>query len=195
MESRRRGGVSILEMLVTLLIVALLIAAAVEILQNTGRQIRQMTGEMTQRALIQASLDKLMTDISLAGKDQATLQVKNDASSWYESSRVTIEWPDVQGGEAYKRIDWAAAPDKDEAGLILYRRVKIKGSQEDAYFIPLCENLYSFQVQLAAGGEASPEDPNRQQMVDIVVESYRDRNRDPERLLVVSRTFCRERLE
>jgi hypothetical protein len=117
--------------------------------------------------------------------------------SWYESSRVTIEWPDAQGGEAYKRIDWAAAPGQDEESLVLYRRVKTKGSEEDEYFIPLCENLYSFRVQLlaAGAGEEPIEDPNSNQMVDVVVESYRDQRQDPERLLVVSRTFCRERLE
>jgi type II secretory pathway component PulJ len=79
-RNRRRRGVSILEMLVTLLLVAMIIAAVLEVLQSTGQQIDRLTQEMTQRALIQASLDKLMEDISLAGKDQATLQVTDDAS-------------------------------------------------------------------------------------------------------------------
>jgi type II secretory pathway pseudopilin PulG len=191
----RCAGISVLELLVTLLIVSLIITAVLQVLQSTSRQMDRMNREMTQRGLIQASLDKLMEDISQADRNNSRVAVKEKFVGGYDSSQVTIEWSDWEGEKAYKTIDWVAVPEYDGEGLVLYRRATSKGSEEEEYFIPLCENLYSFQVKLLSTEEGAIDDPNNTQMIDVLVESYRDEQRDPDRLLVVSRTFCRDRMK
>jgi len=187
-----------LEIIATLLIAAMVTIAVLQLVNDISRQSVRIDGQLTQTGQIQNCLDKINDDVIAAVHTKAKIDVKQGSSGGHDTSRLTLTV--VSKDEAAKvisRIDWVAAPYPDRDDLILYRRYLSETESENElqdYYIPLCENINSFVVELL--NEEAMEDPNAPPaMLQIRTTSYYPGSDDSENLLTANRTFCLRRFE
>jgi hypothetical protein len=187
-----------LEIMATLLIAAMVTIAILRLVNSISEQTVRIDGQLTQLGQIQNCLDKLNDDVVSAVRTKAKIDIKQSSSGGYDTSRLTLTV--VSNEEVPKvinRIDWVAAPRPDRDDLILYRRHISETKSEDTlqdYYIPLCENIHSFVVELLS--EEGMEDPNAPPAIlQIMTTSYYPGSHDSENLLFANRTFCLRRFE
>ena len=194
----KRSGFSMLEIMATLLIAAMVTIAILRLVNNVSEQTVRIDGQLTQLSQIQNCLDKLNDDVVAAVRTKAKIEIKQSSSGGYDTSRLTLTVvSDEEVPKVINRIDWVAAPQPDRGDLILYRRHISETKSEDKlqdYYIPLCENIHSFVVELLS--EEGMEDPNAPPAIlQIMTTSYYPGSHDPENLLFANRTFCLRRFE
>ena len=192
-----RLGLSLLELTVTLFIVAIISVAVLTLLHHTAEATRSVDEYMTRSAAIQHSLDMLEADLTAAVEDKdLQLIVRNENLGGRLSSHLTLRTGNPKAAQPRSQIDWIAVARYDDDDLVLFRRQTTPRAKEPALYIPLCQHLRSFDVeQLNTTGEAL-RDPNLPTpMIRISAELYRPGPRDPDRLFAVSRTLCLRRFE
>ena len=192
-----RRGFSLLELTVTLFIVAIISVAVLKLLHHTAEASRSVEEYMTRSAAIQHSLDMLEVDLTAAVEDEnLRFIVRRENLGGRPSSHLTLRLGDAKNAKNRSQIDWIAVARYDDDDLVLFRRQTNPRDKEPALYIPLCQHLFSFDVeQLNTIGKAL-RDPNLPTpMVRISAELYRPGSRDSDRLFAVSRTLCLRRFE
>jgi len=180
---------SVLELIVTLVIVAMISAVVLQLLDNTKRQSRRLNVRMTRLNQIDYCLDRLENDVINSVLSGAEINVEKSRSSSVISLVTTAG---DKKSKPTAQIDWIAASHYPREDLILYRRQIAKGVDSDELYIPLCENLMSFQAELFS--EEGIVDPNSPPAVlQVQARLFRTDDYDPEQLLTISRTFCLRR--
>ncbi len=195
--AHRAQGATLLELLVTLLIVAMILAAVVGILSQVRGRMAQLDQRLNRRAALQHSFDRLLSDIVASSEHQAQLQVENAYFGDMVTSHLIIGGV-KEGGEdsASRLIDWVAVPRLQEEDLVLFRREQRLSDEEDAVFVPYCDNLYSFDVALMDTAGEELDDPNSSfALLEVQAELFTDDDRTPERAVMFSRTFCLNRFQ
>lgn len=187
---------SLLELLVALVITALVSGAVLLLLQQARSQEIFVDYRMTQHGLIQTALDRLFDDLTSTTYADGKVEITHAMVGWQDTSQVSLEVKGSQAsGRPARQIDWLAAPHDEGDDLILYRRDRI-GRDAEAMYIPLCENIHSFVVEmLDRRGESMP-DPNlAASMFEVEVDIYRDPVPNPERLVKFTRIYCPKRFD
>ena len=124
--------------------------------------------------------------IAALADSQITAETKTD--SGLETSKLTmITGADKKSDRPSRLITWVAAKQHERDDLVLYRRESSGKGDQDALYIPLCENLYSFRLELLN----DEEDPNSPPAtMQIRADLFRSESKNPEELITVNKTFC-----
>ncbi|KPK76313.1 MAG: hypothetical protein AMJ79_07135 [Phycisphaerae bacterium SM23_30] len=188
-----RQGLTILELLVTLVVMTLIPLAVLSILDHTRTQSMMITEEMTRQGSIQHCLNMMVDDITAAATKNSKIEIDNHTlSDGRETAHLTIYTytrPDQQDPDV--QVDWVAVPRFGQNDLVLFRRERSTTSPSDL-FIPLCENICSFQVvRLDPEGQASLD--SDLPLLEIYARIYRFGPPDPQRVFIAHRTFCSQR--
>ncbi|MBN2210325.1 MAG: hypothetical protein JW709_02910 [Sedimentisphaerales bacterium] len=196
-STRRFLGVTLLELLVTLLIVAMILTAVVGILSQVRGQMSRLDLRLSRRAALQHSFDRMLSDIVSSSEHQAQLQVETASFGELATSHLIIGDAEKSNeNQAYHRIDWVAAPRLEEEDLVLFRREIRISDEDDAVFVPFCDNLYSFEVDLMDTSGEALDDPNSPYaMLEVRAGLFTDDDRSAERVTMFSRTFCLNRFQ
>ena len=99
--------------------------------------------------------------------------------------------PPTDQGEPDVRIDWVAVPRFEQNDLVLFRREQSLTTETDLY-IPLCENISSFEV-LRITPDGIPSRDTALPLIEISAYMYRPGPPDPHRVFTARRTFCSDR--
>jgi len=193
LATRQLAAFSLLELLSVLVIMAMIAVVVLQLLHRIDEQTRFLHQEMTQRLAIQHSLNQLIEDIAAGADNNMKLNVEYGSFGGHDTAHLMIKsGSSAKNRNPINRIDWIGAPrhlDDGNTDLVLFRRART--GKEKSLYIPLCENLYSFQVEfLDDQGQVITKDSP--EMIVATAQVYRS-DRDPDRLLTVSRTFCLER--
>jgi len=193
-QQRLRHGVSILEMTVTLVIIVAVLTVSLLLLHNITDRTRSVGERMAAEAIIQHCLTQIVQEVTTAGRE-ANISVEQDVRGGQTASRLTIVF---EAGKATKtvvhRIDWVAAPRLEQQDMVLFRREMRHTDRERALFIPLCESLHCFRVDLLDRQGKLFHDPNdTPRMVELTAQVYQFGPAYPEQLLTARRTFCLRR--
>ena len=193
----KRRAFSILELLATLILVAMICAAVFGVLQHTTEQSQSINRRMSRMADIQYCMDRLMNDIVVGSQNGGKITVQNHSYGWQDTCRITIGATKTgTGAPKGMSIDWVAVLRQEEEDLVLYRRETRPGQTENNLYIPLCEHLYSFQAEPLNPDNTLIDDPNiTPTLINIEVKMYRAKLPDPKQLLRVNRTFCLKRFQ
>ena len=113
-----RRGLSLLEVLVTLVIVALISVAALQVFSSTTEGIRRLQQDMVRE-----------------DSDRETAHMTIIAES---GARRTLP---------SRLVEWVAMPRDEFNDLVLYRRVYPSPDRRTTKYIPMCEGIYSFVVE------------------------------------------------
>ncbi len=193
----RPRAFSVLELIVTIAIVTLMTVAALGLLNETTTQCSRINQRLEQMGAINLCMDRLMDDIIKASENNTSWDVKNGYRQQMKTSHLTIKrMREGDKGGLIWQIDWIAVPNTDNQDLTLYRREKVTGKNDDKndIFIPLCEHLYSFDLEMIKqkGQNKSNSTPS---VIQIDVELFRMPEHDPDYLMSVSQTYCLERFK
>ena len=195
-NTNRPPAFSVLELTAALVIMALVIAAVLALLERTRAQAQVFDHEMTRRGIIQAALDTLMNDLTSTTYADGDVKISYAQVGWQDTSHVALNVRSSRTtARLARQIDWLAAPHDDGDDLILYRRDQLHRDYE-AMYIPICENIHSFYVDMLGRDGEIIEDANlAASMFEITVELYRDDDNNPDRLLKVNRIYCPKRFD
>ncbi|MCP4707253.1 MAG: hypothetical protein GY869_01395 [Planctomycetes bacterium] len=186
-------GLTVFELLVTVIVMAIITITVFSILHHAHYQTRFMTEEMMRCNLIQHSLDLIVDDVTRAATKHYKLEIdQRNLDNNRQTSHLTISsfsLPDQDNPDL--QIDWVAVPRFEEKDLVLFRREIGMGSQDDK-FIPVCDNLSSFQVTRLTA-EGLPTLDSTLPLVKISAQVYRPGEPDHQRVYVAQRTFCSQR--
>ena len=186
-------GLTVFELLVTVIVMAIITIAVFSVLDHTRTQTRLTTEEMMRCNVIQHCLDLIVNDVTRAATKHYKLEIdQRNLEDDRQTSHLTIssyslpdqEIPDLQ-------IDWVAVPRFEEKDLVLFRR-EIGMSADDELFIPVCDNLSSFRVTRLTS-EGMPTLDSTLPLVKISAQVYRPGEPDPQRVYIAQRTFCSQR--
>ncbi len=150
-NNRRIRAFSVLELIVTLMILAILMTALMSLLGQTRYQTEHIHRDLSQRMALQDCLDRLMNDMISHAQDTLRLEVKYRETGFYKTSHLTI---DVRNSisesnrNVMRQIEWVAVPRESEDDLVLFRREKTGDKKYDTDFVPQCEHISSFIVEL-----------------------------------------------
>lgn len=184
-------GFSLFELLVTIVITAIVCIGVLRMLNITQRQTRKVTSHMQALSNIHFSMDKFMSDIILAGQNDYDIDVETAQYDWHDTSHVIIRSRD-DSDNAGRRIEWIAAPRYEEMDLVLFRRDSRGTVSKD--YIPICENLFAFKVEVLNEDIVSISDPNQGSLlVDVEAQLYKTDPPDPTKTVTVHRSFCLDR--
>lgn len=190
-------GLTLLELLVTLIIVALVVYAALLLLRNTDQHSTLMRREMEKLASIRHSMDRLIDDLTAAAAVKVRFEIERESfSDGRQACHLTIISEDTaQKSRTVRRIEWVAVPRFEQEDLVLFRREKTANDESSIYYVPMCENLNSFDVQtLNAEGEPITE-KEAAALVAITARVFREGAHSSDRVFTVSRTFCLDRYQ
>jgi hypothetical protein len=189
-------GVSIIELIVTLAIVVIVLTAALGILNQTSARMQYLGDMLSRQHQAQTCLDRLVEDILAADVGKMEIKVEREKAGWLRTAHLQItskavENPDGQGQESgIARIDWVAVPRVEENDLVLFRREQPYPVEKPAFYIPLCENLNSFEVNLMDGSGKTIEDASRVELLSVRMEYLPAGASQPDRLITLERTVC-----
>ena len=181
---RIRRGLSLLELLVTLAIVALISVAALQLFNNTADGTRRLQQDMVREDAIEHCMDLLVEDLAAAAANNIQVRIKNTVLDYdRETAHLTIIAESGARRTIPSRlVEWVAMPRDEFDDLVLYRRVYPSQDRRSTKYIPMCEGLYSFIVEELTDT-----------LLQVTAWVYRDNENDPQRLFPVSRKFCVER--
>ncbi len=185
-RERMRRGLSLLELLVTLAIVALISVAALQLFNNAAEGTRRLQQDMVREDAIDHCLDLLMEDLAAAAANNIQVRIKNTVLDYdRETTHVTIiSESGARQTLPSRLVEWVAMPRDEFNDLVLYRRVYPSKDNQSSKYIPMCEGLYSFIVEELTDT-----------LLQVTAWVYRDQENDPQRLFSVSRKFCVERFK
>jgi len=181
---RIRRGLSLLELLVTLAIVALISVAALQLFNNTADGTRRLQQDMIREDAIEHCMDLLVEDLAAAAANNIQVRIKNTVLDYdRETAHMTIiAESGARRAIPSRLVEWVAMPRDEFDDLVLYRRVYPSVDRRSTKYIPMCEGLYSFIVEELTDT-----------LLQVTAWVYRDDENDPQRLFPVSRKFCVER--
>ena len=185
-RGRMRTGLSLLELLVTLAIVALISVAALQLFNSTADGTRRLQQDMVRQDAIEHCMDLLVEDLAAAAANNIQVRIKNTVLDYdRETTHMTII-ADSGARQAIpsRLVEWVAMPRDEFDDLVLYRRVYPSVDRRSTKYIPMCEGLYSFIVEELTDT-----------LLQVTAWVYRDNENDPQRLFPVSRKFCVERFK
>lgn len=182
-DRARRPAFTLLELLITLVIVALLIVAVLRVLQQTQAQTLLMQGDLARRGGLESCLDLLEQDLAEAAANFVQLSLENvPLQADRQSARLIIaSRPGGPQAAPAKRVEWVTAPRLEQEDLVLFRRVALL-DQPPTPYVPVCENLYSFEVRQPS-----------ELLIEVTARMFRSDRRDPKDTWVATRTFCTQR--
>jgi len=196
MNNKKQTGFTLLELIVTLAILALLVTALVTILDQTSYQVAYLSEELSRRSSVAYSLDQLMDDVVSQGGENVGIQVKRNESRETCWLTLTINTSEPKGkGAAIRQIDWVAVPREDEDDLVLFRREKAGGDKDEESFIPQCDQLESFEVRLLNGLGMATSPSETPALIEVEAKMYRQNDKDDGGVLTFRRTFALKRFE
>ena len=186
-------GLTVFELLVTVIVMTIITIAVFSVLDHTCTQTALTTEDMMRCNVIQHCLDLIVDDVTRAATKHYKLEIdQRNLEDDRQTSHLTIssyslpeqDTPDLQ-------IDWVAVPRFEEKDLVLFRREKGMGPDDDL-FIPVCDNLSSFIVTRLTS-EGLPTLDSSLPLIKISALVYRPGEPDPHRVYVAQRTFCSQR--
>lgn len=183
---RTRHGLSLVELLVTLAIVALITIAALRVFSNTTEGTRQLRQDMVREDSIEHCMDLLVEDLAAAAANDIRVRVKNTVLGYdQETAHLTIiAERGASRATPSRMVEWVAMPRDEFNDLVLYRRVYPPKDRLSPRYVPMCEGLHSFFVEEITDT-----------LLQVTAWVYRDQEYDPQRLFPVSRMFCLERFK
>ncbi len=194
----KRSGFSIIEILATLVLAAMLSAAVLEVLNQITRNSHDVEDDLTRQAAANFALDRLCEDITMAADSDLQISIENAYVDGHETSQLTIAGSSEGGGDKSMQIDWLAVARYDEMDMVLFRRQLTPGKKdgdEDVY-VPLCEGLNTFLV-LPLDVEGEPIeiflDGSTPDLLEVTVELFRTGIPNPDRVVLLRRTMCLDR--
>jgi len=109
--NNKQTGFSLLELIVTLVILAIVMSVVVILLQQTHFQIRHISQDLSRRSLLNRTLDRLMDDLIETSKDNIDIQLKG-------SSTITMKTkppPSKQNPPPPDRLGYRRRPGEPDA--------------------------------------------------------------------------------
>lgn len=183
----KQTGFSLLELIVTLVILGIVMSAVLVLLQQTYFQIRHLNQDLSRRSLLNHSLDKLMDDLIENAKDNIEIQLKN-------SSTLTLKTtPSTTSKKPSLQIDWATA--SDHQNLVLYRRVMRSSKPKDILYYPICDQLESFTINMLDSQGSPVFDQKSASLIEVHATMFRRDLQDPEYVYTSRRTFSLKRFD
>lgn len=180
-----------LELLVTIIITAMMCVAVLSLLNAVRKNTTKMTRQMEAISHIHFSLDRLMTDIVLAGQNDYDIKVNTARYDWHDTSHLVIRSAETHNN-ADRQIEWIASPRREPPDLVLFRRDTWNAQSKD--YIPICENLHAFKVEILNEDAVSINDPNQGSLlIDVEVQLYSTDPPEPLKTITVHRSFCLDR--
>jgi len=181
-----RPGISLLELLVTLAIVAMISVAALQLFNTTADGTRRLQEDMVREEALEHCMDLLVEDLAAAAANNIQVRIKNVVLDYErETAHLTIiAESGARRAIPSRLVEWVAMPRDEFGDLVLYRRVYPTKNRQTTKYIPMCEGLYSFVVE-----EISDT------LLQATAWAYRDLENDPRRLFPVSRKFCLQRFK
>lgn len=194
MDMNKPRAFSLLELIVTLAIMSLIIAVMLDLLNQTQYQINYINKDLAQRSMLQHSLDRLMDDLVMGSKKNIQIQIDKDTYNGLDTAWLKLHTASMAGNKGSGRqIDWVSVPRDVEDDLVLFRREQQLGNEEKALFIPQCENLYAFDVNMLDPNGDPSTDPNASTLIEVWAEMYQPGERDSDRTIAMKRTFSLHR--
>ena len=185
--NNRQTGFSLLELIVTLVIMGIVMSAVLVLLQQTYFQIRHLNHDLSRRSLLNHSLDKLMDDLIEISKDNIDIQLK-------DSSTLTLKTiPPAHSKKPSLQIDWATA--SDQQTLVLYRRVMRSSNPKELLYYPICDNLESFTINMLDAQGSPGFDQKSASLIEVHATMFREDLQDPEYIHTARRTFALKRFD
>ncbi|MBN2377860.1 MAG: type II secretion system protein [Sedimentisphaerales bacterium] len=187
------SGFTLLELIVTLVLVGMVIAAVIQILQGTQQQSVSLSYRLEQLDAAEHSMDMLVEDLAHASANSINVQI-SDSGNVVEAKMGKMgdsgdglsifSYSDPDRTQLLKRVDWMAVPDDEEPGeMVLYRRETIKEGKVFPMYIPMCSKVCTFNAVKDEEGL----------LVEVEASLYLDDSLNPNRVMRMSRTFCLER--
>lgn len=194
---KHHDAFSLLEMIVTLVLVAIITVMVLGILQSLQNRMQIINDQLTQYSILQQSFDRLLQDIVTASDRQPNITVRQNAGGTLDTCHLTIATTtDEQQTKSLTQVEWLAVPRDEQQDLVLFRRETKSTDEQPATYVPLCENLYSFQVKLQdPNGETVGDAEGDYGLMAVTAQLFRGASRDPEDITTVSRTFCMKRFQ
>jgi hypothetical protein len=189
-------GVSIIELVVTLAIVVIVLTAALGILNQTSARMQYLGDMLSRQHQAQTCLDRLIEDILAANVGKMEIKVERETAGFLRTAHLQItsrvvENPDEKKQESgIAQIDWVAVPRVEENDLVLFRREQPYPVDKPVFYIPLCENLNSFEVNLMDGSGKIIEDASRVELMNVRMEYFLAGASQSDRLITLERTVC-----
>lgn len=187
------SGFTLLELMVTLVLVGMVIAAVIQILQGTQQQSMALSYRLGQLDAVEHSMDMLVEDLAHASANSIRVQISGSDNvveaklgdmGQTENGLSIFSYSDPGRTQLLKRVDWVAVPGDEEPGeLVLYRREVIKESKVFPMYIPMCSKVCTFNAVKDEEGL----------LVEVEASLYLDDSLNPDRVMRMSRTFCLER--
>ncbi|MBN1844873.1 MAG: type II secretion system protein [Sedimentisphaerales bacterium] len=182
----RQRGLTLLELLVTFVIVAMIAVVSLQLLNRTSSQTIRLEQELTQEAAVEHCMDLLVDDLAVAAAHGIQVQIRNHAvGPDRETTQLTIIAMLGTGRTSpSSTVEWVAMPRYEQDDLVLYRRRNPSRDGQAANYIPMCEQVYSFEARELTDN-----------LIEVTCCLFRGEAQDPDRLFTVSRTFCLERFK
>lgn len=198
----RRSGFTLLELILAVVITAMVCSIVVRILSRIEQDSTTIRRRLDLQNAVQHSLDRLMNDITYSFDEGATVQVEQTEYGWQTLSHLTVLSSGSEEGEAATNsIEWLSVPRYEEEDLILLRRERRSSNEDQAAYVPMCENLFSFEVDLMEPNtqliDAEPNEIVIPSFLEVRATLYRDQGlaRSSDRVVTFSRTVCLNRFE
>jgi prepilin-type N-terminal cleavage/methylation domain-containing protein len=189
---RQGRGFSLLELLVTLVIVFVTTGAAFSLLHHTTSQSRSLQVRMNQQNNLHHCLNLILQDINSSPPGNQSITVTYDSYDIHDTSHLTImNYADSDKKQLVSQIDWIAVPRVYEEDLVLFRREEKKDDDDAPLYIPLCTDLHAFEVELL-DAEGEP-DAKKAALIEIYATMYLDEYHDPYRLYTARQSWCLNR--
>ena len=184
-SARGVGGFTLLELMVTLLMVAMILVVVLKVLGRTEEETRLIHDKLQRELALDACLDQLCEDLRAAAAQDLLVMVQSEAVGRdQDSSRLVIQFRPA-GAETNvvdKTIEWVSAPRYGGEDLLLFRRVKTRDNKTTTDYVPVCEGIHSFRVEEINDA-----------LLEITASIYRTDPPEPGAVFATSRTFCVER--
>ena len=184
--NHKQNGFSLLELIVTLVLLGIILSAVLVLLQQTHFQIRYLNQDLSRKSLLNHSLDKLMDDLINTSNNNVEIKLTNASSITF---KIT---PPAHTNKPALQIDWATA--SDHQNLLLYRRVT-KTSNPDTLYYPICDNLHSFTIKLLDAQGSPTFNQNTAASIEVNATIFRDDSQDPQYTHTSRRTFSLKRFD
>ena len=119
------------------------------------------------------------------------IKINKEIYNGLETAWLKLNFGDRGGYRG--EIDWVAVPREYEEDLVLFRRQQQPGDKGKSLYIPQCENLYAFDVNMLDPNGDPADDPNASTLIEVWAQMYRMGDRDPDRVISMKRTFSLHR--